>query len=91
MVGTFFRIQHSLAFFTSSSRYAKGVLGIDPKAARITWTVFLVALVLATAYALRETLARGDWKRSNVQFILQTKVINGVAGQPEVIASYLSR
>jgi predicted PurR-regulated permease PerM len=33
------------------------VLGIDPKAARITWTVFLVALVLATAYALRETLA----------------------------------
>jgi len=32
-------------------------LGIDPRAARITWTVFLVALLLATAYALRETLA----------------------------------
>jgi predicted PurR-regulated permease PerM len=33
------------------------LLGIDPKAARITWTVFLVALLLATAYALRETIA----------------------------------
>jgi predicted PurR-regulated permease PerM len=33
------------------------VLGIDPKAARIAWTVFLLALVLATAYAVRETLA----------------------------------
>ncbi len=33
------------------------MLGIDPKAARISWTVFLVALVVATAYALRETLA----------------------------------
>jgi predicted PurR-regulated permease PerM len=32
------------------------VLGIDPQAARITWTVFLVALLLATAYAVRETL-----------------------------------
>jgi predicted PurR-regulated permease PerM len=39
------------------SRYANGLLGIDPKAARITWTVFLVALLLATAYALRETIA----------------------------------
>jgi predicted PurR-regulated permease PerM len=39
------------------SRYAKGLLGVDPKAARVTWTVFLVALLLATAYALRETLA----------------------------------
>jgi predicted PurR-regulated permease PerM len=38
-------------------RYAKGVLGIDPKAARVTWTVFLVALLLATAYAIRQTLA----------------------------------
>jgi predicted PurR-regulated permease PerM len=33
------------------------VLGIDPKTARIAWTVFLLALVLATAYAVRETLA----------------------------------
>jgi predicted PurR-regulated permease PerM len=32
-------------------------LGIDPRAARVTWTVFLVALLLATAYAVRETLA----------------------------------
>jgi predicted PurR-regulated permease PerM len=34
-----------------------GVLGIDPKAARASWTVFLVALVLLAAYALRQTLA----------------------------------
>jgi predicted PurR-regulated permease PerM len=33
------------------------VLGIDPKAARVAWTVFLLALLLATAYAVRETLA----------------------------------
>ncbi len=33
------------------------MLGIDPKAARITWTVFLLALLLAAAYAVRETLA----------------------------------
>jgi predicted PurR-regulated permease PerM len=33
------------------------VLGIDPKAARITWTVFLMALLIATAFAVRETLA----------------------------------
>jgi predicted PurR-regulated permease PerM len=39
------------------SRYAKGVLGIDPKAARITWTVLLMALLWATAFAIRETLA----------------------------------
>ncbi|MGP0072236.1 MAG: AI-2E family transporter [Bryobacteraceae bacterium] len=34
-----------------------GVLGIDPKAARAAWTVFLVALLVAAAYAIRETLA----------------------------------
>lgn len=33
------------------------MLGIDPKAARITWTVFLLALLVAVAYAIRETLA----------------------------------
>jgi predicted PurR-regulated permease PerM len=33
------------------------MLGIDPKAARAAWTVFLVALLVATAYAIRETLA----------------------------------
>jgi predicted PurR-regulated permease PerM len=33
------------------------VLGIDPRAARATWTVFLVALLIAAAYAVRETLA----------------------------------
>ena len=33
------------------------MLGIDPKAARIAWTVFLLALLLAAAYAIRETIA----------------------------------
>ena len=33
------------------------MLGIDPKAARITWTVFLVALVFLTMFAVRQTLA----------------------------------
>jgi predicted PurR-regulated permease PerM len=32
------------------------VLGIDPKAARAAWTVFLLALLVAGAYAIRETL-----------------------------------
>jgi len=32
------------------------MLGIDPRAARTAWTVFLVALVIAAAYAIRETL-----------------------------------
>ena len=32
------------------------MLGIDPRAARITWTVFLVALLIATAYAIRATI-----------------------------------
>ncbi len=32
------------------------MLGIDPKAARAAWTVFLVALVLLAAYAVRETI-----------------------------------
>jgi predicted PurR-regulated permease PerM len=33
------------------------VLGIDPKAGRAAWTVFLLALLVATAFAVRETLA----------------------------------
>jgi predicted PurR-regulated permease PerM len=32
------------------------MLGIDPRAARAAWTVFLVALLIAAAYAIRETL-----------------------------------
>ena len=32
------------------------MLAIDPRAARITWTVFLVALLIATAYAIRATV-----------------------------------
>jgi predicted PurR-regulated permease PerM len=35
----------------------KCMLGIDPKAARAAWSVFLVALLLAAAFAIRETLA----------------------------------
>ena len=33
------------------------MLGIDPKAARAAWTVFLLALLVAAAYAIRQTLA----------------------------------
>ena len=33
------------------------MLGIDPRAARAAWTVFLLALLVATAYAIRVTLA----------------------------------
>ncbi|HYL36391.1 MAG TPA: AI-2E family transporter [Bryobacteraceae bacterium] len=32
------------------------MLGIDPRAARAAWTVFLLALVVAAAYRIRETL-----------------------------------
>jgi predicted PurR-regulated permease PerM len=32
------------------------MLGIDPRAARAAWTVFLIALVVAAAYAVRVTL-----------------------------------
>jgi len=32
------------------------MLGIDPRAARAAWTVFLLALLVATAYFIRETL-----------------------------------
>jgi predicted PurR-regulated permease PerM len=38
------------------SRYAESMLGIDPRAARAAWTVFLLALLVATAYLIRETL-----------------------------------
>jgi len=39
------------------SRYAESMLGIDPRAARAAWTVLLLALLVAAAYAIRETLA----------------------------------
>ena len=32
------------------------MLGIEPRAARAAWTVFLIALVVATAYTVRVTL-----------------------------------
>src|ERR1700730_6793840 len=32
------------------------MLGIDPRAARAAWTVFLLGLLIAAAYAVRETL-----------------------------------
>lgn len=41
----------------AGSRYAVSVLGIDLGAARAVWTVFLFALLVATAYQIRETLA----------------------------------
>jgi hypothetical protein len=37
-----------------------------------------------------ERLAPGDWRHANVQFVLETKVVNDVAGEPKVIAAYLS-
>lgn len=60
-MGTNFRIQYSQNVLHAArraclSRYAGCVLGIDPKAARAAWTVFLVALVLLAAYAVRQTL-----------------------------------
>ena len=39
------------------SRYAEGMLGIDPRAVRVSWTVILMLLLVAAAYAIRETLA----------------------------------
>lgn len=33
------------------------MLGIDPKAARAAWTVFLLALLLSAAYTIRQTIA----------------------------------
>ena len=32
------------------------MLGVDPRAFRITWTIFLFALLLGTLYAIRDTL-----------------------------------
>ncbi len=38
-----------------------------------------------------EKLAPGDWQHASLQFVIETKVINEVAGEPKVIAAYLSR
>lgn len=56
-VDTFLRIQHGVALVPGAFRYPRGLLGIDPKAARVAWTVFLLALLLATAFAVREIIA----------------------------------
>lgn len=40
----------------SATCYAIAMLGIDSRVARATWTVFLVGLLIATAYAIRATL-----------------------------------
>ena len=40
----------------SARCYSDFMLGIDPRAARVAWTVFLIALVVATAYTIRVTL-----------------------------------
>ncbi len=37
--------------------YSGSMLGLDPRAARAAWTVLLLALVVAAAYAIRTTLA----------------------------------
>lgn len=42
-------------------------------------------------FAQAEQLAPGDWARANVQFILQTQVVNEVPGQPKVVAAYILR
>jgi len=41
-------------------------------------------------FAQAERLAPGDWQHANAQFVLETKVVNDVAGEPKVIAAYLS-
>jgi hypothetical protein len=43
----------------------------------------------ANCFEQAEKLAPGDWLHANLQFILETKVINDVPGQPQVIAAYL--
>ena len=42
-------------------------------------------------FAQAERLAPGDWAHANVQFILQTQVVNEVPGQPKVVAAYILR
>lgn len=41
-------------------------------------------------FAQAERLAPGNWQSANLQFVLETRVVNQVAGQPQVIAAYLS-
>jgi hypothetical protein len=41
-------------------------------------------------FAKAERLAPGDWKSANLQFVLEAKTVNEVAGQPRVIAAYIS-
>jgi hypothetical protein len=40
-------------------------------------------------FAQAERLAPGDWQSANLQFVLETKIVNEVAGQPKVVAAYL--
>lgn len=48
----------ALSHYASRSRcYSESMLGIDPRAARAAWTVFLVALAVAVAYTARSTIA----------------------------------
>ena len=32
--------------------------------------------------------APADWKKKNLQFVVRTEVVEGVAGRPQVVASY---
>ena len=41
-------------------------------------------------FAEAERLAPGDWQSASLQFVLETKIVNEVAGQPKVVAAYLS-
>lgn len=41
-------------------------------------------------FAQAEQLAPGEWQSTNLQFVLETKVVNEVAGQPKVVVAYLS-
>ncbi len=58
------------------------MLGIDTRAARIVWTVFLFALVIATAYAIRETL---------VVFVIALFFAYMLSPLVELVASHLPK
>lgn len=40
-------------------------------------------------FAEAEKMAPGDWRRADLQFIVKTRVIDGIPGQPQVVAAYL--
>jgi hypothetical protein len=42
-----------------------------------------------SCFADAEKMAPGDWRQADLQFIVKTRVINGIPGQPQVVAAYL--